>query len=173
VDAEELVREHSRLAFWVVNKWAAFLSGADYDDACQVSLIRLWAAAKSFDPRRGTFQALAVKSCRRAVGNFIKARRRHRARVVSLDEARTPDGRSLFGVLAARADSDPDAKLDAAAVDRVIERLSPARQRVARLTIAGNMNCPAAAAALGVTHQAITSLRRAALGEIRQQLHAV
>jgi RNA polymerase sigma factor (sigma-70 family) len=132
---ERLVREHVRLASFVVNRYLCRYSvgGMEREDLMSWALIGLVCAARAWTPARGvTFSTLACKVMHRSISQGVRREWRpdEAQRTLSLDAPGHDDtDRCLGETLAAAQGGDPEMSL---AVRVAVARLSRTDQQLIR-----------------------------------------
>lgn len=72
---EELYSAHERLVWYVLNRFYPTFLGDE--DLAQEARIGLWKACLAYDPERGAFSTLAVRSIRNEVRCYFRNQQRH------------------------------------------------------------------------------------------------
>lgn len=94
-DAELLVRDNWKLAFWVVKKYFPQLSYQQQDESNADALLGLWTAATRYDPSRGVkFDTFATYVIWRHVANGFRREAYRRKNVPTVSATLDRKGRS-------------------------------------------------------------------------------
>lgn len=139
-DAEEIVKRHQGLIFYVLNKYNCALS----EEAQSVGYEALWRAIKTYDESRGTeFSTYAVTCIRNALFDWFRVLKEVQDAEVPLEEFY-----NLFTIEETFVDSD-ETEIDYGplyrAVDDALKRLSGKKLAIAKAWLMYNMSATALA----------------------------